>query len=436
VAVINTLKHEVIKYIDVGAMPGRMFLQPESRLLWISNEGDGSVSIIDTESNVLLKTMKTGKGYHQVAFSSENAYVTNSENDTVTIIKLSEIKKEKDIAVHKGPYGIDFSKISNQIFVVNVMQGTVTVIDAKTNTIKGYLPLTRGIETIKISPDGRKGVILNQHDNISYVIDAVNNSLIKNVKTGEAPTAVDFMEEYAIVRNTYSPDVTYISMNDPGLSNNAVVGSEPTLTWMPHSLISTSYGDETLVTSPREGRIWFMHKMEGEPMAMSSVPVEYGADAVAIVENKLHETSPGTYEQYIVLDREGPYIIELQSRKINSSFIIQVVPDLTIGFRTTLLNNTFVKGNPSTLRYQILNRKTGQYEEELTDLIFVVVKPGSSTGTWTKRFASRYVGNGTYEGNVIFPDEGEYMITLNSNVLRSRGYEESYDYIMVKNILR
>lgn len=57
-------------------MPGGMFLQPESRYLWVTSAG--SVSIIDTDSNILVRTIETGKGYHQVAFSPDNAYVTNS----------------------------------------------------------------------------------------------------------------------------------------------------------------------------------------------------------------------------------------------------------------------------------------------------------------------------------------------------------------------
>ncbi len=431
VAVVNTISHEVVKYIDTGTMPVMMFLQPGSKYLWVCN--DDSVSIIDTGTNVLTKTIDVGKGYHQVAFSPENAYVTNSQADTVTVIRLEGLAKQKDIKAGRGPYGIGYSNASNEIYVANLIQGTVTVIDAATQNIKKNIPLSQGIESIFISPDGRRGVILNQNANSSYIIDAVNSSVIKNVKTGEGPNGVVFLEEYAIIRNTYTPDVTFININDPTMSNDETLGMEPALTWMPHGIVSTSYGDEAVITSPRDGKIWFMHKMQGDPMAMNSATVEYGADAVAIIENKLHETGPGIYQQYIVLDREGPYTIELRVQKINSSFNIEVLPDLTIGFQTTLLNNTFIKGSLSALQYQILDRKTGQYEEGLTDLIFVVVKPASSKGRWTKRFISSYIGNGTYEAIMTFSEEGEYMVTLTSGTLSSMGYRTVYDYVTVKN---
>ena len=432
VAVVNTISHEVIKYIDVDKMPGRMFLQPGSKYLWVSNDGSGSMSLIDTDNVTLARTIKTGKGYHQVAFSPGKAYVTNSENGTVTVIGLDTMEKEKDIEVGIGPYGIDYSKAGDQAFVANIMQGTVSIIDARTDKIEGNIPLENGVEGVRFSPDGTLVIVLNQHLNKAHIIDAINKTIIRTAETGEAPTGIDFMEEYAIIRNTYSPDVTYISMKDTGVSNIAPIGIEPPLVWTPHSIMTTSNGDEVVVTSPREGRIYFMHKMNGEPMAMSSTRVEFGSDAVAIVENRLHETAPGTYQQYIILDREGPFDIKFRSEQINATFKIEVLPDLTIGFQAiALFNSTLETGKTSMLRYQIIDRKSGKPEENLTDLIFLIIKPGK--GGFTKRAGSVYLGNGTYEAGITFQEEGEYMITLNSNMLKSKGYEEAYDYFTVRN---
>lgn len=338
VAVVDAISHEVVKYIDVSTMPGGMFLQPESRYLWVSSVG--SVSIIDTDSNILAKTIKTGRGYHQVAFSPENAYITNSGSDTVTVIRLSDLEKQRDIDVQRAPYGIDYSNVSDEVYIANILAGTVTIIDARTNKIKEHIPLSKGIEMIRFSPNGRQGVVLNQHANVAYIIDPVNGSLHKTVLTGEAPNDIVFMNEYALIRDTYSPDLTYIKL-DEDISNNAVVGSGPSLTWMPHSLITTPYGDEVVVTSPREGRIWFIHEMFDEvirfirPMAMGSANVEYGSDALTVVESKLHETDPGVYRQYIKLDRTGTYDIKFRTQKINANFKIEVLSDQTLADQKT-----------------------------------------------------------------------------------------------------
>ncbi len=427
VAAVNTISHEVVKYIDAGNTPGQMFLQPGSKYLWVSSSN--GTSIIDTERNTLVKTIETGKGHHEIAFSPENAYITNSQYSTVSVIRLADLKKLEDINVEMAPYGIDYSNVSHEIYVANSLSGTLSVIGEGTGSIKKHIQMSRGIEIIKFSPDGKRGVVLNKYENSAYVIDAATGSIIKTVKTGEMPSSVAFMDEYALIRNTYSNDLTYISMLDPGVSNNELVGTQPPLNATQRSLQTTSYGDEVVVTSPRDGGIYFMHKMNGQPMVMSSTRVEFGSDAVAIIENKLHETGPGVYQQYILLEREGVYVIEFRTSNLNTTFKIEVLPDRTIGFQTTLFNKTSIKGIPTVLQYRITERKTGQPEENLTDLVFIVIKPGK--GAWTKRLPSKYIGNGIYEAKMTFPEEGEYMVTLASSRLSSRGYEIEYDYIMV-----
>ncbi|KCZ73577.1 hypothetical protein ANME2D_00648 [Candidatus Methanoperedens nitroreducens] len=434
VAVVNTISHEVIKYIDVDAMPGLMFLQPRSRYLWVSNEGGSSVSIIDTENNTLVKTIATGKGYHEIAFSQENAYVTNNQSDTVSVIRLNDLTKTGYTRVDGEPYGIDYSNASNEVYVTNRHSGTVTVIDPKTHNIKKLIQLSPGIETIRFSPDGRRGVVLNRYEDSAYIIDAETGSLIKTVKTGEAPDSVVFMEEYALIRNTYSNDVTYISMIDPEISNNELVGGQPPFYGKKHSIITNPYGDEAVITSPGDNRIYFMHKMYGQPMVMTSAAVDYGSDTAAIVENKIHETVPGTYQQYIKLDRDGAYDIVFRTQRINATFRIDVLPDQMTGLKTTaLFNRTFIPGSTSVLQYRIADRRTGLPEENLTDLIFIIIKPSTGKGTWTKRFSSKYIGSGIYEAEVTLPEEGIYMVTLASGALGNRGYDTAYDYITVRN---
>jgi len=333
VAVVDAIRHEVATYIDVGTMPRSMFLQPESKYLWVSSEG--KVSIIDTDNNVLARTIETGRGYHQVAFSPENAYITNSGNDTVTVIQLSDLAKQRDIEVQRAPFGIDYSNVSDEVYVANRVQGTVTVIDAGTHEIKEHIPLGIGVELIRFSPDGRMAVVLNQHENSAYIIDSMNRSRIKTVKTGEAPNDIIFMNEFALIRASYTSDLTYVRLDRAIISNEAVIGTQPSLTWMPHSLMITPYGDEAVVTSPGEGKIWIIHKTDYEVVPVNSVPVEYGSDAVAVVESKLHETKPGLYQQYIKLDRPGPYDIKFRSQQINATFTIEVLPEPALTDRIT-----------------------------------------------------------------------------------------------------
>ncbi len=400
VAVADAISHKVVKYIDVGTMPGGMFLPTESRYLWVT--GEGSVSIIDTDRNILVRTIETGKGHHQVAFSPENAYVTNSGSDTVTVIRLSDLTKQKDIEVQRAPYGIDYSNASDEVYVTNILQGTVTIIDAGTNKIKEHIPFSKGIEIIRFSPDGHLGVVLNQHANVAYVIDSLNRSFIKTVRTGEAPNDIVFINQYALIRDSYSSDLTIIRLDRLYLSNNAEIGSKPSLTWMPHSLITIPYGDEAVATSPREGKVWFVQKTKIDVAAINSASVEYGSDAVAVVESKLHETDPGIYRQYIKLDRTGSYDINFRTQKtgINATFKIEVLPD----------QESVTPGRPQ--QYSITERKTSA-------AILTVDKSG--VGNYTR--IQDAIDNAS-TGNTILVSSGTYYENVYVNkqlILRGIG---------------
>lgn len=434
VAVVDTITHEVDKYIDVGITPTYMYLQPKSEYLWVANEGSGSVSIIDTTDNTLVKTIDTGTGYHQIAFSPKYAYVTNSVHNTVSVIRLDDHTKLNDINVQNTPYGVAYSEASNRVYVTNIVSGTVSVIDTAKNKVKKHIPLSKGIEVIQMEPDGSMGVVLNKQSDLAYVINTETDSIVDAVKTGQAPDSVVFMEDYALIRNTFSNDITYINMLDTKSRNIAIVGNVPPFKGRPHSLLVTSYGDEALVVSPNDAKVYFMHKMWGEPMVMSESRVNPGSDAAVLVENKLHETSPGVYTQYTILDREGPVIIDFISQKINASFNIEVLPEVIPETESIALfkDIIFKPGESSVLQYRITDPKTKEPLENLTDVAFIVIK-NTDSGIWHRRMYPEHIGNGTYETDIVFPGGGAYLVTVTSYELSERNFELKSDYAFVND---
>ncbi len=434
VAVVNTLRLEVEKYIDVGVEPGTLFLQPKSKYLWVSDEGSSSVSIIDTINNTLMRTIATGEGYHQIAFSPEFAYVTNNKSNTVSVIRLKDLTKVGYTTVENSPYGIDYSNVSNSVYVANTYSGTVSVLDDRTHDFRQRILLSPGIETLKVSPDGRLAVVLNQYEDKAYIIDAQTGNINRTVRTAQGPDYVFFMGDYAIIHNIYDSAITYFNLYNTNISNNVPVSSQPPLEGKPHVIAVSYYGDELVLTNPKDPYVYFMHTMYGEPMPMSSATAGFGSDAVVIVENKPHETGPGIYQQYIKFDKAGPYDVELKTPEINATFRLEVLPDPNKKeFRVVSLfkDQVFKSGVPSEVQYQITDARTGKYIEDLKDAIFIVIKPPSIKGTWSNRVQTRNAGNGTYEATITFPDEGYYIIALSSNTLKSNGYEGIFNYVTV-----
>jgi hypothetical protein len=124
------------------------------------------------------------------------------------------------------------------------------------------------------------------------------------------------VEDYAIVRNSLSPDVTFVNLTHPEVADEVQVGSEPVLD-APHPgvharVFLNASGDEVLVPSPAEGQVYQLHVMMGRPMVMSQIRVDRGSEVVIAPANEVHELSPGTYQRIVRFGLAGAHTLTIR----------------------------------------------------------------------------------------------------------------------------
>lgn len=116
VAVIDTAQRKQIGTVAVGRNPIQVFATPDGRFIYVANQGtetnpDNTVSVIETtNNNSVVATIETGKGAHGVVVSDDGrrAFITNIEDDTVSVIDTATQKVINNLKVGKGPNGITF----------------------------------------------------------------------------------------------------------------------------------------------------------------------------------------------------------------------------------------------------------------------------------------------------------------------------------------
>jgi hypothetical protein len=78
VAVADTSTWDVVANLSVGPRPARVALQPDGKYLWVgygSHPGEAQtsgVAVIDTEGLSVVKSIPTGGGHHEIAFSPDD----------------------------------------------------------------------------------------------------------------------------------------------------------------------------------------------------------------------------------------------------------------------------------------------------------------------------------------------------------------------------
>jgi len=117
----------------------------------------GDVMDVINGSNNAITHVRVGTINANVAANSftGRAYVTNNatntgEGDTLGVVNLANLKVVANVVVGSAPFGVCVDYLSNLIFVTNIGDGTVAVVDGRTNTKTGSV--TANSNYIDVNP--------------------------------------------------------------------------------------------------------------------------------------------------------------------------------------------------------------------------------------------------------------------------------------------
>lgn len=110
---IYSMNSGEVKKINVGKGPAQVFIQTDGRYAFVANQGteespSNTVSKVNLETREVEATIEVGKGAHGVVVSNDNkfVYVTNMYEASVSVIENETNKVIATIPVDKEPNGI------------------------------------------------------------------------------------------------------------------------------------------------------------------------------------------------------------------------------------------------------------------------------------------------------------------------------------------
>jgi YVTN family beta-propeller protein len=186
-----------VDYADTIALLARAY---------ITNSGDGTVSVIDTTNNTVVETIPVGRKPFGVAVTPDGSkvYIANSGDNTVSVIETAtNTVTGSPIAVGTDPVGVAVTPDGKTVYVTNQGDDTVSVINTATNTVIGSAidvgctncgRKTTNLPTgIAVTPDGSKVYVGNLGaPGYASVIATASNTVTtintKKVTTGVAVT--------------------------------------------------------------------------------------------------------------------------------------------------------------------------------------------------------------------------------------------------------
>jgi YVTN family beta-propeller protein len=223
VTVIDLNTHTSTGTIDVkGDGPRGLAISEDGKQLIVATRENGSVSVIDTATNEVIKQIPVGKNPEFVRVRGKFAFVSyepsakggpppapgsaaakeaekeaeddDAEPARIGIIDLKLGKKVREIVGGPETEGIEFSKDGKQLVITNEADNTVTVHNMKSGkllkTIKTheYGDRPRGV---KVSPDGKTYVVTLEYGNKFMVMDK-NFKVLRTVDTNATPYGITY----------------------------------------------------------------------------------------------------------------------------------------------------------------------------------------------------------------------------------------------------
>jgi YVTN family beta-propeller protein len=429
IAVIDTSRWEVAKFIDAGLRPTRLALQPDGQYLWAAGEGESNTSAaaFRTDTFAPVATLPISRGNHDIAITSNSAYVfvTNDEEDSISVLDTRALAKVKEIKVGRRPVAAAYSELADALYVCAAEGGEIAVIDAKTLALTKTIRTQPGLAHIATAPGGRHVLAVNRKTDTVEVIDASSAEIIQTGTVGKAPFQISFSRDLAYINHLSSSEIFMLPLSQLGrrgqpLSVVTFPSGEHPLgeAWRgsPAARIVPVPGESAvLVADTRDRAIYFYKEGMAAPMGTFT---NYKREpmAVQVVDRSLRERgTPGVYETVAKLGKPGVYdvIFFLDSPKVVDGFELSVATNAALEAERNTPKVVIAPlvptmpekaGAMATFKFRVTDKQTNTPVTGLHDMVIVIMAPGN----WHQRQVATEEGDGVYAVTVAPPRAGVY----------------------------
>jgi YVTN family beta-propeller protein len=178
--------------------------------LYVSNEDDGTVTVIDIDRSATLATIPAGKRPRGLALSPDGTrlYVAVSglpkcpppipdeecaklprdrAADGIAIIDTGTLTRTGVAAGVSDPERVAVSRDGRRLFVSEEDAARLAVLDSRSGRVLATVPVGREPEGVRVSPDGRWILVTSEEENLVTIVDAKSYAVAGRASVGKRP---------------------------------------------------------------------------------------------------------------------------------------------------------------------------------------------------------------------------------------------------------
>jgi YVTN family beta-propeller protein/autotransporter-associated beta strand protein len=235
VFVVDTATNQPVgSPISVGFLPAGVTVTPDGRYVYVTNNGSGTISVIDTASQTAVGSINVAPGPIGVAATPNASLVyatspgmifSNFDGKTVSVINEGTNALVGSLTSGTAPIGVTFTPDGAQAYVANSGSNSVSVINTATNVVALSIPVGNSPTGVALTPNGQYVYVTNQNQNNESlpgtvsVINTATKGVTLSIPVGNSPTGV------AITPNGQYVYVTNMNNNNGGAGTVSVIST-------------------------------------------------------------------------------------------------------------------------------------------------------------------------------------------------------------------
>ena len=220
--------------VTISFSDGLPSVTTNSQGYWSQGGLTGSVTVTPSLSGYTFTPSSitvTGPSSNVNFFASapNTIYVTNVKDNTVSVINGQTNTVVATIPVGSGPVTIGVNPTTKMIYVVNNGDNTVSVINGQTNNVTAIISVGNEPGGIGVNPTTDMIYVANVKDNTVSVINGQTNNVVSTIPVGNEPYAIGVNPTTDMIYVVNVADNTVSVIN--GQTNNVVAtipaGNQP-----------------------------------------------------------------------------------------------------------------------------------------------------------------------------------------------------------------
>ncbi|HEV8700108.1 MAG TPA: hypothetical protein VGV60_02435 [Candidatus Polarisedimenticolia bacterium] len=244
-AYVSNMKDKSVSVVDLKAgrvlrtlrpdrldAPHGLVVTPDGRHLLVTSEGSRRLFVVDVSRDVVLRSVTTTQARPHMAVTlagGKKACVTNVDSDSVTFLRIPELRVIRHMPVGDGPEGIAVTP--NERWIVVALQGSdqVAILDAGSGAVLARLPTGRTPIRVGVTPNSFTALVPNRGSDDVTILDVLARRVKTTVRVGRRPGGVvtDLKGARAFICNNDSNTVSVLSTSSLEVTRTIPVGAHP-----------------------------------------------------------------------------------------------------------------------------------------------------------------------------------------------------------------